>query len=122
MERKYEYDSSSSEEDDLICEMILCIAMELAGDRSGCVTSFHVRDRLSFDNHVAALVSEGRFRNYYRMSLDDFYTLRDIIRPYIQLDYDQSNRRSLNKGPIILESIITMGIRYLAGGSYKTFA
>ena len=44
--------------------------------------SFYVRDRLEWENHVEELMAEGgdAFARLYRMQLDSFTKLCDIIR------------------------------------------
>lgn len=42
-----------------------------------CV-EIEIRDRISFEEHAQ---TEGQFKNYYRMSYDMFWSLRDLLRP-----------------------------------------
>lgn len=111
-------ESLSKEHNDPILETIVALVLLVSDDTYEEVTHFNVRDRISFNDHIEMLVAEGQFRNYYRMTYERFYSLRDILRHYIKIDLEQSNARSKGKGPITLESIMTMGIRYLAGGNW----
>jgi hypothetical protein len=111
-----------AEEYELLYAVISTVVMVVADDDVTLrmpIYSFNVRDRISFQSHANQLIAENRFAKYYKMNFEEFCTLRDLLRPYIEKDYEQSRRRSFGKDPILLESIFTMGIRYLAGGSYE---
>ena len=69
--------------------------------------------RLNWEEHVIQLQHEGKFNNEYRMSLPTHGKLVRILDPILQ-------RREYNSrgsdGPILVEHIIAIGLRVLAGG------
>lgn len=68
---------------------------------------------------VMCLAAEDVFDTYYRMSYEQFCTLRELMHPHISINEMQTRRRSLRKDQICIEIFITIGLRYLAGGSYS---
>lgn len=77
------------------------------------------RARLNWQQHVRLLVAEKNFERYYRMSLESFEKLVDLVRPTITFDEDMSIRSSGGTAAYIsAEIVMHCLIRYLAGGSY----
>ena len=68
--------------------------------------------RLCWESHVAVLVHENLFGRTYRMSVDAFRNLRDLLGESIYL---QAHRTPVPE-PIYPELVMAVGIRYLSGG------
>jgi hypothetical protein len=94
-------------------EMQFLLLMEVAmGERK--IKWKHTR--LNWKEHVEQLLHEESFDNQYRMSLEAFTTLVDLLRPMITPNII----KSLNScpDPTYPEMVVAVGIRWLAGGSY----
>ena len=65
-----------------------------------------------WNQHVKQLIHEKRFNVEYRMSLQAFNRLRNIL--YRRLRRRIKNKRKIR--PITVEMIIGSGLRFLAGG------
>ena len=68
--------------------------------------------RINWADHVAQLEHEDKFSKEYKMSLDAFNNLKDILTPQLQRDL----RRSRSRVGISVEIIMGIGLRFLAGG------
>jgi len=69
-------------------------------------------NRLDWDDHVNQLIHEGRFVNEYRMSPSAHRRLVRLLDPYLQ----RVEWNSRGSEPILVEHIIALGLRVLAGG------
>ncbi len=101
--------------DDLDGDLELFLAIEglLTGERK----SYWEHERLDCDLHVQKLLHEDRFHIRYRMPLDDFEALVELLgADAIVPNVVQSNRRC--EEPIYPEMVAAIGIRVLAGGNY----
>ena len=107
-------DSSDEEEDEILMLVVLAVVVAVCEDSYQEVYTFNVRERMSFQNHADMLQREGLFKNYYRMTYEQLFLLRDLLKPHIPTNELQGGRRSQGQGPILLESIMNMGLRYLA--------
>jgi hypothetical protein len=67
------------------------------------------------DLHVQKLLHKDRFHIRYRMPLDDFEALVELLGDAIVPNVVQSNRRC--EEPIYPEMVVAIGIRVLAGGN-----
>ena len=78
----------------------------------------YTRNRVLWHEHVHGLLQErgDSFRGMYRMSLQSFNKLCDLVRPIVQLDEAMSVRRT-GKAPIIAEMMVHCLIRFLSGAS-----
>jgi hypothetical protein len=81
--------------------------------------SYYVRDRLIWLDHTSQLTKEGpkAFSQMYRMSLNSFNKLCIMLKDFLQVDVDMSNRRT-NKLEISNEIILSSYLRWIGGGSY----
>ena len=71
-----------------------------------------IHRRLCWESHIAKLQHEKLFKRTYRMSVNAFRTLRDLLGPSIDL----KAYRSPVPEPIYPELVMAVGIRYLSGG------
>jgi hypothetical protein len=117
------YDNSS-EEDEAEEEEVLFLASLCSASGShkvlGSKSEVFVRDRLEWDEHVAALQQEGNgsFRRMYRMDVESFVKLCSMLEPHLCVDEKMSNIRT-TKGKITTEIALHCLLRWLlAGGSY----
>jgi hypothetical protein len=69
--------------------------------------------RVEWDMHVEQLLHEGRFEREYRMSLSAHEQLVELLTPSLQRV--EFNSRG-STGPILVEHIVALGLRSLAGG------
>jgi len=78
----------------------------------------YTRNRVLWHEHVHGLLQErgDSFRGMYRMSLQSFNKLCDLVRPIVKLDEAMSVRRT-GKAPIITEMMVHCLIRFLSGAS-----
>lgn len=72
--------------------------------------------RLNWNEHKEKKVHEGTFDQKYRMSVEAFDNLVELLRPMIT--QDQIKARNSCGEPINPELVVAMGLRWLAGGSY----
>lgn len=107
-----EEDTDSEEED----TTIIFLAAAVDTKRR---TSFFVRDRLAWDEHVAKLFAEGptAFYQQYRMEYASFVKLCSLLKDSLQVDRVYSRNRT-GKDPISVEIILHCLLRWLAGGSH----
>ena len=68
--------------------------------------------RLCWDSHIERLVHETLFQRTYRMSLEAFRNLKELLGPTICL----KAYRSPVPEPIYPELVMAVGIRYFSGG------
>ena len=71
--------------------------------------------RLNWNLHVAQLQHEDRFFKEYKMTLESWNLLHNMLRPYIQ----RQCMRSRSLQPITCNIIMGLGMRYLTG-SHKS--
>ena len=111
-------EDEEAEEDELLLVLALCTGRG-SRKRLGTESVVFVRDRIEWDQHVAALQQEGKgsFRRLYRMELESFVKLCSILEPHIGVDTKMSNIRT-SKGKITTEIALHCLLRWLAGGSY----
>ena len=77
------------------------------------------KDRLNWADHVEELLHERQWERMYRMSIEAFNILVDILRPGIAVNYKMSMVSTPDASDRIYpELIVAVGIRWLAGGSY----
>lgn len=88
---------------------IASIALSFRADRLAAA-------RMNWKLHVQSLVHENLFHVKYRMSLDSFNKLLDLLTPALRL----KEQFAIVSGfePICCEVMLHCAIRYLAGGSY----
>lgn len=114
------FDSDEEEEDNIIDDdfIVFAAAAEEESSRNP-PASFHVRDRLEWEEHVAQLMLEGEssFSRMYRMSYESFQELARLLHPFISVNATMSKIRT-GKGPITTEIALHCVLRWLAGGSY----
>ena len=72
-------------------------------------------ERLDWDHHVNKLVHEKKFCNYYRMSPSAHRHLVRLLDPYLQ----RVEWNSRDRSPILVEHIISLGLRVLAGAQIE---
>ncbi len=117
------FDDSSDEEEEDEEELLLLAALSTgrgSHKRLGIQSSMvFVRDRLEWENHVAALQKEGKgsFRRMYRMDLESFVKLSSMVEPHFRVNEKMSKVRT-TKGTITTEITLHCLLRWLAGGSY----
>ena len=117
------FDDSSEEDEEEETENILLLAVLSTGrgsqERLGIDTSGFVRDRLEWEEHVAALEKEGNgsFRRMYRMDVNSFVKLTSILEPHLSVDGKMSSICT-TKGRITTEIALHCLLRWLAGGLY----
>jgi hypothetical protein len=75
-------------------------------------------DRLDWAKHVDHQTHTDEFTKKYRMTLETFNKLLEILRPYITVDPIKSQNSTPGSLPIHPELVMAIGIRWLAGGSY----
>jgi hypothetical protein len=75
-------------------------------------------DRLNWNNHVSHQMHTDEFTQKYRMTLETFNKLCEILRPDITVDPIKSQNSTPRSLPIYPELVMAIGIRWLAGGSY----
>jgi len=68
--------------------------------------------RLNWSLHVAKLIHERAFSREYRMSIDTFTKLSEILTP----ELTRQSSKSSSPDPISVEIIMAIGLRWLAGG------
>jgi len=117
-------DDDEEEEDDSSTEEKQLLAAAAIAASTTCIEQLYsrapfdfVRDRLCWQQHAQELVYEDRFHCNYRMSLESFTKLCDLIRPVLQLDEEMS-RRATGKDPISVEIMLHCLLRFLGGSSY----
>jgi DDE superfamily endonuclease len=76
--------------------------------------------RMDWNQHVAILQQNGKFRGRYRMSYNTFEKLCGILD--LPLDEHQSLRSTSGNQPIQKEMIVGCGLRYLAGDSTSSLS
>ena len=129
-----EYLESLSHDDESIletwtrCEMLLLMCNETGNaseqinrnNTGNPVSNFSAagmnRKRLNWGEWVETL-SDYQFRVFYRMTRRSFYYLLSLIRPSLMRNEVQG-RRGCPNGAISPEVQLSMGLRWLAGGSY----
>lgn len=94
-------------------ELFLAIEELLTGERR---KSCWEHERLDWDLHVKKLLHEDRFHIRYRMPLEDFEALLELLGDAIGTNMRQSARRC--DKAISPEIVLAIGIRVLAGGNY----
>jgi len=72
--------------------------------------------RLNWNEHVDKLVHEESFAAKYRMSLDAFNTLLELLR--IMITPNLFKASNLCDEPIYPEMVMAIGLRWLGGGSH----
>ena len=72
--------------------------------------------RLDWNFHVAQLLHEDRFFKEYKMSVDSWNLLRNLLRPHIE----RNPRMSRTIQPITVDIIMGIGMRYLTGSHKNT--
>lgn len=55
----------------------------------------------------------GLFKNYYRVTYQQFFALRDTFASYIRINEEKGRQRIQRKGLIVLDSIMIMELIYL---------
>lgn len=116
-------DSSDEDEEQEAQEELLLILSHCTGrgsrKRLGTETVAFVRDRIEWNEHVAALQQEGKgsFRRLYRMEYESFVKLCALLEPHLRVNAEMSDIRT-KKGPITTEIALHCLLRWLAGGSY----
>jgi hypothetical protein len=102
-------DDEDDEEDDALLVMILA-SVPLEKKRA----SFHVRDRLEWDRHVAQLENEGprAFLALYRMDHQSITKLCSLVDPFVSVDPVMSEVRT-GKGRITTEIALHCLVRWL---------
>ncbi len=76
-------------------------------------------ERLNWEENVERLQHKNQFADKYRMNLETFNKLLEILRPKITVDYIKSMNSTPNASePIYPELVMHVGIRWLAGGVY----
>jgi hypothetical protein len=93
-------------------EMFLAIEELLTGQRK----TFWVHQRLDWERHIQKLLHEDRFHIRYRMPLEDFEALVELLGDAVVQNVVQSKRRC--QEPLYPRMIVAIGIRVLAGGNY----
>jgi hypothetical protein len=93
-------------------ELFLTIEELLTGQRK----SFWEHRRLDWERHVQKLLHEDRFHIRYRMPLEDFEALVELLGDSVVPNVAQSKRRC--QEPMYPKMIVAIGIRVLAGGNY----
>lgn len=117
------FDNSSEEDEEEEEEELFFLAALCTGrgssNRLGIKSVVFVRDRLEWEEHVAALQKEasGSFRRMYRMDIESFVKLASMLEPHLNVDEKMSKVRT-TKGKITTEIALHCLIRWLAGGSY----
>ena len=76
-----------------------------------------VHQRLNWLAHVKKLEHENLFARTYRMSLQAFTSLVDMLYQYISYDYLKYGFTSTQQ-PVQAEITVAIGLHWLAGGSY----
>jgi hypothetical protein len=74
--------------------------------------------RLDWTTHVDHQTHTAEFQQKYRMTLETFTKLLEILRPSITVDPIKSQNSTPGSSPIYPELVMAIGIRWLAGGSY----
>ena len=72
---------------------------------------------MTWDEYIKFLSPQG-FARCYRMPLDAFKQLVELIQPHFELDGAQSKRSSMGEEPITCILALHCTIRYLCGCSY----
>jgi DDE superfamily endonuclease len=75
--------------------------------------------RLIWSDYVAELIHQNEFNVTFRMSLESFQKLANLLRPALSVDELQSDRASNGRGPVLPELVIAMSSRWLAGGQWQ---
>ena len=76
--------------------------------------------QIDWNEHVTKLLHENRFHREYRMSLEAFNQLLELLRPSITVNVVKSNASSglySSNQHIYPELILAIGLRWLAGGN-----
>ena len=71
-----------------------------------------IHQRVNWRKHVGQLIHEERFAKEYLMSFTAWTKLYSILVPYVQ----RNAARSRSIGPVTVDMIMGIGMRYLAGG------
>ena len=95
--------------------MIIFTSMEDIEDDLDTKNEEWARSRLNWHRHVSKLQYEGLFNKKYRMSIEAFNNLVDILTPYIK---QQPWNRKTFQEPVTPNIMVSATIRLLAGGSY----
>ena len=78
---------------------------------------FIVHHSLNWQHHVKLLLKEGLFKRMYRMSLESFEKLLEMLQPWLLVNQEKARNASKGEDPISAELIMHCTLRYLAGGS-----
>lgn len=101
----------------ILCLLIVCFS-QLEEERQ----EKWQYQRINWEEHVEEQLYTGRFNRRYRMSLESFTKLVDLLCNDISVDSEQSRRSTGGAEPIIPEVVVACGLRYCAGGSYIDLA
>ena len=96
-----------------------CIAAIIAKNEPKHHSSFYVYDQMEWFSHVEELNNEGdeHFIRMYRMSLESFNSLCEILGPKLQVDAEMSILHT-SKGVITMEMMLHCLLHWLSGGCY----
>eukprot|EP00957_Ditylum_brightwellii_P200432 15280233-Ditylum_brightwellii.AAC.1 len=72
---------------------------------------------MNWEEYVYMLNYTTNFEGTYRMSIEAFYNLLDVIREDLTLLFAQSTCLTSGNEPIYPELILVMGLRLLTGDS-----
>ena len=67
-------------------------------------------NRLNWNEHVQKLQHEGTFNRMYRMSLESFNKLVDLLREEITVDFAKSSNSTRGNEPIFPELVVAAGL------------
>ena len=73
-----------------------------------------IHERIDIPNHIRRRLHDNSFRKTYRMDINSFMILYDMLFPYIEHDKNYSRCQV----PITKVMIVLTGVRYLAGAKY----
>ena len=75
-----------------------------------------IHERIDIPNHIRRRLHDNSFRKTYRMDINSFMILYDMLFPYIEHDKNYSRCQV----PITKVMIVLTGVRYLAGAKYDS--